>query len=86
MEVINTAEESSVTCEMCVDHVGRTWRHDLHQTDELFMLLAGELELEIRGECVKPKIGEESLIPAHVPHLIRNIGGKTTRWLYSIRN
>jgi len=67
MEVINTAEESSVTCEMCVDHAGRTWRHALHQTDELFILLAGELELEIQEECVKPKIGQEILIPAQCP-------------------
>jgi len=86
VEMIHTAKDSGITCEMFVDHAGRTWRHDSHQTDEFFKLLAGELELEMRGECVKPKIGEEILIPAHVPHLIRNISGKTARWLYSIRN
>ena len=32
------------------------------------MALAGELELEIEGRQFQQKIGEEILIPAHLPH------------------
>lgn len=46
------------------------------------MMMSGELELEIEGQNIQPTVGEEILIPAGMSHLIRNIEGKTARWLY----
>ena len=70
------------TCGLWIDHAGRTWRDDDHDADELFMALSGELELEMEGKQIRPQIGEEVLIPAKVPHTIRNVGRRTARWLY----
>jgi uncharacterized cupin superfamily protein len=46
------------------------------------MLMSGKLELELDGQSSWPSVGEEIRIPAGMPHTIRNIGGKTARWLY----
>lgn len=73
------------SCGIWIDHAGRIWQDDRHDRDELFMVLAGELEIEIGGQRIRPKIGEEVLIPAHVPHTVKNIGKKTARWLYGLK-
>jgi len=70
------------SCGVWIDHVGRAWNDGHHETDELFMALDGEIELEVQGRRYKPEIGEEVLIPAYVPHIIRNVGRKTAQWLY----
>ena len=70
------------SCGLWIDHAGRVWKDTTHETAELFMAIAGDLELEIAGERIRPSIGEEVLIPNGVSHTIRNIGGKTARWLY----
>ena len=49
------------------------------------MLMEGALELELQGRILRPRIGEEVLIPAHTPHGVRNIGGATARWLYGYK-
>ena len=73
------------SCGLWIDHAGREWSCDAHQTEELFMVMSGELELEMEGQSTLPSVGEEIRIPAGVPHIIRNIGGKTARWLYGQR-
>ncbi|UCH91259.1 MAG: cupin domain-containing protein [Nitrospirota bacterium] len=70
------------SCGLWIDHAGREWSCDAHQTDELFMVMSGELELEMEGQSTLPSLGEEIRIPAGVSHIIRNVGGKTARWLY----
>ena len=70
------------SCGLWIDHAGREWSCDSRQTDELFMMMSGELELEMEGRSIQPSVGEEIRIPAGVPHTIRNVGGKTARWLY----
>ena len=91
MKTMMTIERSDVekdwhargyTCGLWIDHAGRTWRDDQHDTDQLFMALSGELELEMEGSQLRPDIGEEVRIPARVAHTIRNVGGRTARWLY----
>ncbi len=57
-----------LTRSLWIDHACQVGGNDLHGTDELFMALAGELELEIEGRQFQQKIGEEILIPAHLPH------------------
>jgi hypothetical protein len=70
------------SCGVWIDHAGREWTNQPRQTDELFMVMSGELELEVGGQLIRPSVGEEIRIPAGMPHTIRNIGGKTARWLY----
>ena len=69
------------SCGTWIDHAGREWSHYAHETDELFMMMSGELVLEVEGQSIQPAVGEEIRIPPGT-HIIRNIGGKTARWLY----
>ena len=73
------------SCGLWIDHAGREWSCHPRQTDELFMMMSGELELEMEGHSIRPSVGEEIRIPAGVIHTIRNIGGKTARWFYGQR-
>jgi uncharacterized cupin superfamily protein len=73
------------SCGLWIDHAGREWSCHPHETDELFMIMSGELELEMDGTSSQPSVGEEIRIPAGMHHTIRNIGGKTARWLYGQR-
>ena len=57
----------------------------MHTTDELVLVLEGELEFEVNGVISHPKIGEELYIPAGAVHSVRNIGSQTARWLYGYR-
>ncbi|MEX0828928.1 MAG: cupin domain-containing protein [Nitrospirales bacterium] len=70
------------SCGLWIDHAGREWTNQPRQTDELFMMMSGELELELEGQIIRPSVGEEIRIPAGTPHSIRNISKKTARWLY----
>ena len=70
------------SCGLWIDHAGREWSYPPRQSDELFILMSGKLELELDGQSSWPSVGEEIRIPAGMPHTIRNIGGKTARWLY----
>lgn len=73
------------SCGLWIDHAGREWSCHPHETAELFMMMSGKLELEMEGQSIQPSVGEEILIPAGVPHIIRNVRGKTARWLYGQR-
>ncbi len=70
------------SCGLWIDHAGREWSYLAQKTDELFLMLSGELELEIEGQTFRPSVGEEIRIPTGRPHTIRNDRGKTARWLY----
>jgi mannose-6-phosphate isomerase-like protein (cupin superfamily) len=73
------------SCDLWVDPPGQVWEDYRHATDELVMPVAGRLELEFGGRCVRPASGEEVLIPAGVSHTVRNIGGTTAQWLYGYK-
>lgn len=70
------------SCGLWIDPPGQEWKDYTHSTDELLMVLEGELELEMQGRTIRPRRGEEVLIPARVRHTVRNVGGTTARWLY----
>lgn len=70
------------SCALRIDHTEREWSYRAHETDELFMMISGELELELEGRWTRPSVGEEICIPAGTPHTIRNVRGKTAHWLY----
>jgi mannose-6-phosphate isomerase-like protein (cupin superfamily) len=74
------------SCALWTDPPGQVWEDYIHNTDELLMVLEGELELEMQGRTFRPGIGEEVLIPARVVHTVRNVGGTTSRWLYGYKN
>lgn len=68
-----------------VDPPGQTWEDYIHATDELFMVLEGDVELEVAGKIVHPEPGQEIRITAHTRHSVRNRGGTESRWLYGYR-
>jgi quercetin dioxygenase-like cupin family protein len=73
------------SCGVWVDAPGQRWEDYIHETDELVMVVEGEMEYEVEGRVLHPKLGEEFLIPAGVVHSARNIGSGTARWLYGYR-
>lgn len=91
MEPINQDDVSrdwaarGFSCALWVDPPGQRWEDFVHPTDELVLVLEGELEFEIDGEVSHPGTGEEVFIPAGTVHSVRNIGGSTARWLYGYR-
>lgn len=79
-------EERGFSCGLWTDPPGQRWEDFVHETDELVMLVSGELEMEIDGRTVVPSVGEEVLIPARARHSVRNTGTGTARWLYGYRH
>lgn len=73
------------SCGLWTDPPGQVWRNYVHDVDELFMVVAGAIELEMQGRTFRPGIGEEVLIPAGALHTVRNIGPTAARWLYGYR-
>ena len=50
------------SCDLWVDPPGQRWEDFVHATDELVLVVEGELEFEINGVISHPKIGEELFI------------------------
>lgn len=67
------------------DPPGKTWENYVHDVDELFMILEGNVELELKGRILHPKPGEEILIPARVTHSVRTSPASPSRWLYGYK-
>ncbi len=86
LEKIRTNWEArGFSCGLWVDPPGRVWADFVHDTDELVMVVAGEQEFEMDGKPIRPRIGEELLIPAKTRHTARNVGTVTSRWFYGYR-
>jgi mannose-6-phosphate isomerase-like protein (cupin superfamily) len=73
------------SCDLWIDPPGQRWEDFVHATDEIVMLVEGEIEMEIDRRVIVPAVGEEVLIPARARHSVRNTGGRTARWLYGYR-
>ena len=67
---------------MWTDPPGQRWEDFTHATDEVVIVLEGEMEFEVEEEVHHPQRDEELFIPAGVVHSARNIGSTTARWLY----
>jgi len=58
-----------------VDPPGQAWEDYVHATDELFMVLEGEVELEMEGRVLRPRPGERGLDPGpHFPQRAKSRG------------
>lgn len=68
------------------DPQGQVWKDYDHDTDELFLVVEGDVELEMNGRKLRLKPGEEILIPKGVLHSVRNCGPTQSRWLYGYRS
>ena len=68
------------------DLPGTIWADFIHKTDELVMLIHGEIELKMSGQIFHPEIGEEILFTAGVIHTVRNIGPVTNQWFYGYKH
>lgn len=75
-------EKRGFSCGEWIDSPGQVWENYVHDVDELFMVLEGTVELEMKGDIFCPKREEEILIPANVVHSVRNKGKTQSRWLY----
>lgn len=73
------------SCELWVDPPEQRWEDFVHATDEVVVVLEGDMEFEIEGRLHRPKAGEELFIPAGARHSARNIGATTARWLFGYR-
>ncbi len=67
------------------DPPGQVWNDFVHDTDELLMVVQGEMELEMQGKRIRCEIGQEILIPAGAMHTVRNIGKTGSQWLYGYK-
>ncbi len=67
------------------DPHGQFWADFVHRTDELVVLVEGEIEIEIEGESQQPPIGEEVFIPAKAMHTVRNVGQTNNVWYYGYK-
>ena len=70
------------SCDLWVDPPGQCWEGYVHATDELVMVVEGQVEFEIEGAIHWPDPGQELFIPACAAHSVRNLGRTQARWLY----
>lgn len=84
-QVRNNWQTKGFSCGIWTDPPGKNWADYVHDTDELVMLLEGEIELSFLGKTFRPHRGEEILIPAGETHTVKNIGNTTNRWYYGYK-
>ena len=68
------------------DPPGQVWKDFIHDADELFMVVEGDIELFMAGNTLHPAVGDEIVIPAHTLHTVKNIGQTISRWYYGYHN
>ena len=73
------------SCGLWTDPPGQVWADFVHATDELVMVVNGEVEFEVDGVVHRPEPGQELLIPAGANHTVRNLGSTTSNWLYGYK-
>ncbi len=85
-QVAKNWEKRGFSCGLWEDPPGQVWEDYVHEADELFLAIEGDVELEVNGQKFQPAPWEEILIPAKVYHSVRNIGTSTSRWLYGYKH
>ena len=79
-------QKRGFSCGIWTDPPGQVWADYVHDVDELIMLLDGALELSLQGKTLRPKVGEEILVPAGESHTVKNIGNTTNHWFYGYKS
>jgi mannose-6-phosphate isomerase-like protein (cupin superfamily) len=77
--------ERGFSCELWVDRPGQVWADFVHETDELVLVVRGQVAFEFCGVVHYPECGQELLIPARTSHTVRNVGGTQAEWLYGYK-
>lgn len=85
LEVQGRWRDRGFSCELWVDPPETIWEDFVHDTDELVLLLDGQVTIEIAGRILRLEPGKEVMLPAGVRHTVRNVGGTSARWLYGYR-
>ena len=65
------------------DPPGQVWADFVHKTDELVVLVQGEIEIE--GKSQQPTIGKEIFIPAKAKHTVQNVGKTNNAWYFGYK-
>ena len=73
------------SCDLRTDPPEQVWNNIVRKVDELAMVIEGEMEFELEGKKLHPKMHEEVFVPAHVPHTARNLGKTPAHYLYGLR-
>lgn len=73
------------SCDIWTDPPGQVWADFVHASDELVMLIDGEIELRFSDQVLRPAVGQEILIPAGAPHTVINIGRGRNHWYYGYK-
>lgn len=78
-------QKRGFSCDIWTDPPGQVWADFVHASDELVMLIDGEIELQFAGQVLRPAVAQEVLIPAGVAHTVINIGRTTNHWYYGYK-
>ena len=65
------------------DPPGQVWADFVHKTDELVVLVEGEIEIE--GKSQQPPIGKEVFFPAKAKLTVQNVGKTINAWYYGYK-
>lgn len=84
-KIKNEWQSKGFKCETYSTPAGDYWSSEGHESDEVFILLEGELEVSFQGKTYHPTIGEEFRVPANVSHTFKNPGATSNNliWLYA---
>ncbi|MCP4294329.1 MAG: cupin domain-containing protein [Proteobacteria bacterium] len=81
-EVAASWHERGYSCDLFIDPPGQEWNDFVHPTNELVIVVSGQLKMEMEGEVFVVNPGDEVYIPKMVNHSVINIYHDTTYWLY----
>ena len=73
------------SCDLRTDPPEQVWNNIVRKVDELAMVIEGEMEFELEGKKLHPKMHEEVFVPAYVSHTARNFGKIPAHYLYGLR-
>jgi len=78
-------EKKGYQCELHSNEPQESWSSEGHKTEEIFVLLEGELEVSYQGKTYRPNPGEQIEVPANEPHTFTNPGKIANRfyWIYN---
>ena len=82
IEVEKNWYERGFSCCRRSDDPGEVWKDFAQDTDEIILVLAGELEVEVGGTTRRLPPGAELIIPTGARHTIRTKGEGRSTWLH----